>query len=453
MDWSCVTSAASRFPSCRRRSIISHERDCAGRAGEADAAAAAVASCASALARVRRGVVACRARHDRHAARDSARFPAVASRERRCLRGGRDRASGRRRLGRFADRRCAACTRSWQYRDRRDRRLPDRAVLHRTLARADRVRVPAVPPVRHLQAAADPRHRRAHEKRHRRDGRRPRRGGLRAGRVRGSFARDRMAAVAMPGPAEHDLARRIEEAGLNLMHTRRQLFYDGWLLFLLAGKAKRGRSVTAHFGSTLPLPEKIAHCERLYARHGLPALFRITPFAQPAHLDAGLAARGYVEFDRTLVQVATLASPPTPHGNDDVDVDVPMIDAFVEAVGELRDSPASQRIAHLERLAQSPLDVHPVVAQRGGRPVAAGLLSIDGSLAGIFDVVTTTGMQGQGVGTAVVCALLTRAWERGVRRVFMQVTQDNAPAVALYGKFGFATLYAYHYRARPDECH
>lgn len=259
--------------------------------------------------------------------------------------------------------------------------------------------------------------------------------------------------MSVPGSAEDGLARRIEEAGLNLMHTRRQLLYDGWLLFLLAGKAKRGRSVNAHFGSTLPLPEKIAHCEQLYSRHGLPALFRITPFAQPPQLDAALAARGYVEFDRTLAQVATLASPPTPQGNDDVDLDAPMIDAFVEAVGDLRGSPVSQRIAHLERLAQSPLDVHPVVARRDGQPVAAGLLSIDGSLAGIFDVVTAYGVQGQGVGTAVVCALLTRAWERGVRRVFMQVTQDNAPAVALYRKFGFATLYAYHYRARPDECH
>lgn len=252
--------------------------------------------------------------------------------------------------------------------------------------------------------------------------------------------------------AQNGLAQRIEEAGLNLMHTRRQLLYDGWLLFLLAGKAKRGRSVNAHFGSTLPLPDKIAHCERLYARHGLPALFRITPFARPADLDAALAARGYVEFDPTLVQVATIASPPEQDVSADVDLHSPMIDAFVETVGAIRGSPASQRSAHHERLAQSPLDIYTVVARRDGVPVAAGLLCIDGDLAGIFDVVTATGMNGQGIGTAVVSALMSRAWERGVRRTFIQVTADNAPAVALYRKFGFATLYAYHYRARPDEC-
>ncbi len=103
-------------------------------------------------------------------------------------------------------------------------------------------------------------------------------------------------------------AARIEEAGLNALQTRRQLFYDGWLLRVAPGKAKRARSVNAHFGSTLPLPAKIVHCEALYARHGLPALFRITPFVQPPELDAALAARGYAAFEATLVQALPLPS-------------------------------------------------------------------------------------------------------------------------------------------------
>jgi len=69
---------------------------------------------------------------------------------------------------------------------------------------------------------------------------------------------------------------RIEEAGLNAMQTQRQLFYDGWLLRVSPGVAKRARSVNAHFGSTLPLARKIAHCEDVYAQHALPPLFRMT---------------------------------------------------------------------------------------------------------------------------------------------------------------------------------
>ena len=247
------------------------------------------------------------------------------------------------------------------------------------------------------------------------------------------------------------LARRIEEAGLNNLHTRRQLFYDGWLLFLLGGKAKRARSVTAHFGSTLPLDAKIAHCERIYAANGLPMLFRVTPFTMPADLDRVLAARGYVEFDETLVQYASLAVAPAV-ADADCDLESPLPEAFVDAVGEMRGSPPFQRDAHLERLAQSPLDIHAIVARRRGVPVAAGLVSLDGDLAGVFDVITAPALRGRGIGASVVAALLARAWTRGARHAFLQVTQANAPALSLYRRCGFSTLYRYQYRAMPDAC-
>ena len=45
--------------------------------------------------------------------------------------------------------------------------------------------------------------------------------------------------------------KRVEEVGLNGLQTQRQLFYDGWLLRISPGKAKRARSVNPCFGSTL----------------------------------------------------------------------------------------------------------------------------------------------------------------------------------------------------------
>src|SRR6476661_2259854 len=105
-------------------------------------------------------------------------------------------------------------------------------------------------------------------------------------------------------------ALRIEEAGLNALQTQRQLFYDGWLLRLSPGTAKRARSVNPHFGSTLPLREKIAYCESVYERHALPTLFRMTPMSRPAELDHALGDRGYRVFSETLVQTLELDRPP-----------------------------------------------------------------------------------------------------------------------------------------------
>lgn len=246
---------------------------------------------------------------------------------------------------------------------------------------------------------------------------------------------------------------RLEESGFNVLHSRRQLLYDGWLLFLSPGTAKRARSVNAHFGSTLPPDEKIAHCERLYARHGLSTLFRITPCTTPGDLDARLAERGYVPFGRTLVQTCLLeqalplASSLLPP--DGVEISSPLPEAFTEAVGAMRGSTPAQRAAHLERLAQTPLTLVPLLVRRGGTTVGSGMMSVDREVAGLFDIVVAPAHRRVGLGTLIVATLLVKAWERGARHGFLQVDETNHAAIRIYRRFGFVTRYTYHYRCRP----
>jgi N-acetylglutamate synthase len=249
-----------------------------------------------------------------------------------------------------------------------------------------------------------------------------------------------------------DLAR-IEEAGLNAMQSQRQLFYDGWLLKVSPGAAKRGRSVNAHFGSSLPLAGKLAHCESVYARHGLPTLFRITPFVRPMDLEAALSARGYAAFGETLVQAAALERPPAmPEHDDAVAVEAPDTPAFVDAVGDLRGSTAAQREAHRERLMNSPLGKRYAVVRAGGRVLCTAQVAVEAGLAGLFDVITAPDARRQGHATLACASLLSWAWQHGAQRAYLQVSADNAPAIASYRKFGFATVYTYHYRGRPGEC-
>ena len=142
---------------------------------------------------------------------------------------------------------------------------------------------------------------------------------------------------------------RVEEAGLNALQTQRQLFYDGWLLRVSPGTAKRARSINPYFGSTLSLDLKIDRCERLYASHGLPALFRITPFIHPTNLERALEERGYVVFQPTYVQLRALDRPPEAPPATMIELATPPIDAFVNEVAALRGSSEQQRAAHLAR--------------------------------------------------------------------------------------------------------
>ncbi|MEO8303391.1 MAG: GNAT family N-acetyltransferase [Betaproteobacteria bacterium] len=245
---------------------------------------------------------------------------------------------------------------------------------------------------------------------------------------------------------------RIEEAGLNALQSQRQLFYDGWVLRLSPGTAKRARSVNPHFGSTLPLAGKIGYCEDVYAQHGLPTLFRMTPMSRPADLDGVLDARGYQAFSETYVQTLALDRPPEiPHAADDVVTESPDTDAFVDAVDSLRVSTPRQREAHRERLINSPLGKRYATIRAAGRVVCTAQVAIEGPLVGVFDVVTASDARGNGYATLACASLLSWAWQHGANAAYLQVSADNAPAIAAYRKFGFATAYSYHYRGRPGE--
>lgn len=57
----------------------------------------------------------------------------------------------------------------------------------------------------------------------------------------------------------------------------------------------------------------------------------------------------------------------------------------------------------------------------------------------------------QGLGVAVMAALLEWGAERGATTAYLQVLADNAPAVALYARLGFTTHHAYRYLAPTPQ--
>lgn len=244
-------------------------------------------------------------------------------------------------------------------------------------------------------------------------------------------------------------ARRLEELSLNSSAPPGQLLYDGWLLRLQPGKAKRARSVNAVYASTLPLAAKIAYCERLYANAGLPAIFRITPFCLPPELDAELGRRGYETFDYTAVECARLEAAP---GRGAGVVEMPL-SPWIDAVGELRGSAPEQRAGHRARVEGCPLAKRCVAIVDAGLVVATGLSIVEDGTVGLFDIVTHAGHRRKGLARRVVAELLARSWEDGIRAAYLQVERDNVPARKLYAQFGFAERYLYWYRGREGERH
>jgi GNAT superfamily N-acetyltransferase len=61
---------------------------------------------------------------------------------------------------------------------------------------------------------------------------------------------------------------------------------------------------------------------------------------------------------------------------------------------------------------------------------------------------TQPGFRRGGLAAAMLLRLVGWARSRGARRVYLQVEDDAAPALALYRHFGFARVYGYRYRER-----
>ncbi len=245
-------------------------------------------------------------------------------------------------------------------------------------------------------------------------------------------------------------ARRIEERALNASGAFQSLLFDGWLLGYRPGPTKRLRCVNPFYSSTLPLAEKVAYCVAFYAAAKLRPIFRLVPFSEPSSLDEWLDAHGWRAFDRTLVlraELGHLPRAPTP------EVAVELVDPpqWEPLVAELLGIPTDALPRFVDRAASYPLPHAGALVRREGEVIACGLLKLEGDHAGLFAVQTAKPWRGRGLGRAVVAALLAEALRRGASRAYLQVSDDNVPALAVYAHFGFAPAYAYWYRALGEE--
>jgi ribosomal protein S18 acetylase RimI-like enzyme len=245
------------------------------------------------------------------------------------------------------------------------------------------------------------------------------------------------------------LLARVEDAGLNASAPPQQRWIDGWLVRFSAGKAKRARCVNAVAAGRLPLDDKLALAQAVFAEAKLQPVVRITPFSQPRDLDVQLEVRGWVRIDDTRVMVSPAlggwAEDPLPAG---LTWQTLGHSAFAQVVGQLRGSPLAQRQAHAQRLDLSPVPFRALGIRReaDGALLACGQFAREAELVGLYDVFTDEAVRGQGLARRLCAQLLVRAREEGARAAYLQVDADNHAARSVYRRMGFADAYAYHYR-------
>ena len=236
---------------------------------------------------------------------------------------------------------------------------------------------------------------------------------------------------------------RIEEAALNAWPAPRQVIYDGWLLRFASGYTKRANSINPLYPSSIPFDEKIAHCEKLYALAGLPALFRLPEPFTPDGLVPALEKAGYAAFDPTLVLGREVHV--QDGGSNGVEVRQMEKDAWLCLRADLTGKSLAKWMKHGEILNT----IIPRKALFGlfakGKPLACGMGVVEGNLLGFFSVLTAPTERKKGYGRKMMHVLTNWGVKEGADYGYLQVEDDNEPAKAMYTRLGFSLCYKYDY--------
>jgi GNAT superfamily N-acetyltransferase len=212
-----------------------------------------------------------------------------------------------------------------------------------------------------------------------------------------------------------------------------------WLLRASSGWTGRGNSLLPAGSPGMPVIEALKHAEAFYDERGLPpqALVRLgSPEAEE------LVACGWTDArpkqSDVLVMHTTLD-----HVNAAPSYDVLVAEhpghgwyaaAFDGPVPEA--APAVLEGAPKAVFASITLD---------GATVAVGRGSMTGHWLGVDAIRVDSAYRRRGLGTAILQALARWSGPLGGRRTYLEVLEENAPALATYSRLGYREAYRYRY--------
>ena len=239
--------------------------------------------------------------------------------------------------------------------------------------------------------------------------------------------------------------RRLEAVGFRAWPAATVQYDGSWLCRLTAGHpSRRLNSVNPLDPSDIrDIDIRLEKAAKRFADYGRPLLVRQTPLAAP-QLIAYMDEAGWADIGRTVVMTADLATLPRDEGLDHLpsrDVGR-FVDARIRVAGDPALKPGLTEIIN----AIKPEAGLFIVEEPGFGPAAVTIAVQDNDLAGILQLGVAAERRGRGLGTAILHASLRWAKLKGARQAWVQVEADNAAALALYRRAGFAAVYEYSYR-------
>jgi N-acetylglutamate synthase len=246
------------------------------------------------------------------------------------------------------------------------------------------------------------------------------------------------------------MIREVEEQSLNAWPALQTLLYDGWVMRFADGYTRRANSINPLYQSTVDLATKVEVCERIYASMGRDVVYKLTNESQPCGLDSFLEQSGYAREAATSVQMLELRPAATLESRTFLGTPSPT-DTWLSTFCFLNNV-APRHLPTMKGLFNNLVSPACFGALRDGSDTTAlGLAVLQRESIWLFDIVTAPERRRQGMGRELIRNLVGWGIQNGATHCYLQVMQNNLPALSLYRQFGFRECYEYWYRVKAHQ--
>jgi ribosomal protein S18 acetylase RimI-like enzyme len=239
----------------------------------------------------------------------------------------------------------------------------------------------------------------------------------------------------------------LEELAMNAWPSIQTGFYDGWIIRMANGYTKRANSISPLYPSKIKINEKIAYCEKIFAAHKLPVVYKLVDCAEHRPLDRRLDRLGYEKIDITSVQVCGRLKPAAGKIRG-IKIEDDFTGSWIQGLlncNKIRQSQAETIMLMLNNILAKKIVVY---KREKDLIIGCGYGVLENGFVGLFDIIVREDMRGRGYGEEIVRSLLAAAKDAGAKKAYLQVVDTNDTAKKLYAKLGFTESYTYWYRRK-----
>jgi GNAT superfamily N-acetyltransferase len=257
--------------------------------------------------------------------------------------------------------------------------------------------------------------------------------------------------------SDYNFISKIEKLAYRTWPAEENVTIGNWIARASRGVTKRANSVFA-VGDYPSEQDWLGKIESFYKQRRLPSIFHLSG-ASPSGLDGQLAERGYqIEFPCDIMIADTkdvwehTRLKWISKGKSEIQVkiqpesDESWMQEFLR-IEEFTDDRRNFYEGLFQRIA---LPKGFVEMQQDGETLAIGTAIAENGWAGLLNVAVHKDRRGQGLSYGLLHALASWSLEQKAEQLYLQVIQNNEPAVRLYSNLGFTPLSGYHYRIKYD---